>query len=96
MTKVIYAPAAVADLDAIWLFIAQEADVDTATHFLKKLEQACEKIALSPAGFRLRPEIAHDIRSFPFRRYVIFYFPESYGINIVRIVHSARDIDDLW
>jgi toxin ParE1/3/4 len=95
MPKVLYSPAAINDLDNIWLFLATEADVETAERFLEKIEQSCEKITRSPVGFRKRPEIANDLRSFPFRSYVIFYFPEEYGINVVRIIHAAREIDDL-
>lgn len=95
MPKVLYSPAAIDDLDRIWLFLALEADVETAERFLKKIEQACEKIVRVPLGFRLRPEIAHDLRSFPYGSYMIFYFPENYGINVVRIIHSARDIDTI-
>jgi toxin ParE1/3/4 len=44
---------------------------------------------------RARPELAPDLRSFPFGRYVIFYMPLSDGIDVVRVLHSARDIDGL-
>ena len=96
MPRVRYSPAATDDLDGISLFLASEADLETAKRFLKKIELACEKIALAPVGFRLRPEFASDLRSFPFGSYLVFYFPEKAGINVVRIVHSARDLDTLF
>ena len=34
------------------------------------------------------------MRSFPFGRYVIFYAPVDGGIDVVRVLHSARDIDE--
>jgi toxin ParE1/3/4 len=34
------------------------------------------------------------MRSFPFGRYVIFYAPVDSGIDVVRVLHSARDIDE--
>ena len=42
---------------------------------------------------RAREELAADLRSFPFGRYVIFYAPVDEGIDVVRVVHSARDVD---
>lgn len=42
---------------------------------------------------RAREELAADLRSFPFGRYVIFYTPVDGGIDVVRVLHSARDID---
>lgn len=42
---------------------------------------------------RLRRELAPRVRSLPFGRYVIFYVPLDDGIDVVRVLHSARDID---
>ena len=42
---------------------------------------------------RARHELAVDLRSFPFGRYVIFYVPIEGGIDVVRVLHSARDVD---
>lgn len=42
---------------------------------------------------RAREELAADLRSFPFGRYVIFYAPVDEGIDVVRVLHSARDVD---
>ena len=45
---------------------------------------------------RARDELAPDLRSFPFGRYVIFYEPIEDGIDVVRVLHSARDIDAVF
>jgi toxin ParE1/3/4 len=42
---------------------------------------------------RARGELAPDLRSFPYGRYVIFYAPIEDGIDVVRVLHSARDVD---
>lgn len=41
---------------------------------------------------RLRGELATGLRSFPVGRYVIFYRALSNGIEIVRVLHGARDL----
>jgi hypothetical protein len=45
---------------------------------------------------RVRDELAADLRSFPFGRYVIFYEPIEDGIDVVRVLHGARDIDAVF
>jgi toxin ParE1/3/4 len=44
---------------------------------------------------RQRPEIASGIRSFAVMSWVIFYRPHDEFIDIVRIVHGARDVGEL-
>lgn len=43
-----------------------------------------------------RPELLPTLRSFSVKNYVIFYLPEENGIQIVRIIHSAQDIDAIF
>lgn len=40
-----------------------------------------------------RRPLAADLRSFPFGRYVIFYTPVQDSIDVVRVLHSARDVE---
>jgi toxin ParE1/3/4 len=42
---------------------------------------------------RARDELSLRLRSFRFRRCVIFYQPLDDGIDVVRVLHSARDTD---
>jgi toxin ParE1/3/4 len=42
---------------------------------------------------RERKELAADLRSLPFGRPLIFCTPVRGVIDIVRVLHSARDID---
>jgi len=41
----------------------------------------------------LRDELAADLRSFPVGRYVIYYRSLPNGVEIVRVLHSARDLN---
>ena len=43
-----------------------------------------------------RDELAPGIRSFPFGRYLVFYLPISDGIDVVRVLHGARDVDKVF
>ncbi len=45
---------------------------------------------------RKREELAPLLRSFPVGNYVIFYRPASGGIQIIRVLHGARDVSKLF
>jgi toxin ParE1/3/4 len=85
-------PSAKEDLFQIWSFIAAD-NTNAADKWIDKLSVQLSLLAKQPLMGKAREELAKDLRSFPFGRYVIFYFPESSGITVVRILHSARDID---
>jgi toxin ParE1/3/4 len=85
-------PEAIADLESIEDHIALD-DVDQALAFIERLYEAMTLLAGQPLMGRARPELGVDIRSFPVGRYVIFYQPILNGIDVVRVLSGARDID---
>ena len=53
-------------------------------------------LSSQPKMGRARDDLSLGLRSMPFGRYVIFYEPLPDGIDIVRVLHSARDIDTVF
>ena len=99
MAQVIRAQQAEQDLLAIWGFIAQD-NYEAADHFLDKLENVFRALSDSPKMGRSRSAdlLVPNLRSFPVDNYVIFYYVnegESGGIVIARILHGARDTENL-
>lgn len=92
MTRITRRPLAAADVLEIWDYIAEDSN-EQADRWVDRLDEKLGLIARQPLMGRTRDELAVDIRSFPFRRYVIFYAPIEGGIDLVRVLHSARDID---
>jgi toxin ParE1/3/4 len=43
-----------------------------------------------------RNELMPSLRSFVVDRYVIFYLPIPKGIEVVRVLHGARDLNALF
>lgn len=43
-----------------------------------------------------RDELAPGMRSFPIGRYVVFYMPLEDGIDVIRVLHGARDIEAVF
>jgi len=79
------------DLADIWFYIALD-NPDAADGLIDKIEQQSGLLARNPKLGRVRPELMEDLRSFPIGNYVVFYRPEPEGIEIVRVVHGARDV----
>jgi plasmid stabilization system protein ParE len=103
MRRVLVRPLAQADLDEQAGHIARES-VDTALRFLDAAEAAFDRIGSYPEIGRRRafrhPDLA-DVRSWPIPRiekHVIFYRDSSKEelVDILRVVHSARDLDQIF
>ena len=45
---------------------------------------------------RARPELAPDLRSFPVKRFILFYRPDAKGIELVRALDGARNVDGIF
>ena len=84
-------PLAFADLAEIWSFIADDSEAQ-ADRFLELVEAKLNLLATQPRMGRLRDDLIPELRSFPIGRYIVYFFPASDGIDLVRVLHSARDI----
>lgn len=54
-----------------------------------------ERLAEQPLMTRKRDDLAPNLRGFPLGAYVILYRPIANGIEVVRVLHGARDIKRL-
>jgi toxin ParE1/3/4 len=85
------------DLDDIWFYIAIAADnPEAADRLLDTLMAQARLIATQPKMGIAHPELSPEIRSFIEGRYVIFYRPVPDGIEIVRVLHGARDLEAIF
>ena len=94
MGKVFRSPQAIQDLDDIWFYIAQD-NVTAADLWIDQLLEKALILAEQPLMGRLRLELAPQIRSLPVKAYMIYYRPVDGGIELVRVLNSARDIDSI-
>ena len=89
-------PSAEADLAEIWEYIARDSP-ENADRFVYRIFQICqESLASSPNMGRPREELALRLRSLIFEDYIIFYRPIENGVEIVRVLHGRRDIEELF
>jgi toxin ParE1/3/4 len=92
VATVVRRPLAALDILDVWDHIADD-NMAAADRWVDELDTAFGRLATQPLMGRARHELAPDLRSLPFRRYVIFYLPLPDGIDVVRVLHSARDVD---
>ena len=95
MARVLRRPRASEDVAEIWDHIADN-DLAAADRWLDRLDKQLWLLATQPLMGRARDELAEGIRSFPIGHHVVFYMPIDDGIDVVRVLHSARDIDALF
>jgi toxin ParE1/3/4 len=70
--------------------------VSQADAFIETIDQKFHLLAEQPNMGRLRDELVEDLRSFPVGRYIVFYLSLPKGVEIVRVLHGARDLDALF
>jgi toxin ParE1/3/4 len=84
-------PQAREDILDIWRFIAEDSE-DAATALILRFDRIIQMLADNPRAGRERMELARGIRSFAVGNYVIFYLPTHDGIDVIRVLHGARDV----
>jgi toxin ParE1/3/4 len=92
MPAIVVRPRALDDLAEIWAYIADDSVVHANT-FTALIDRKFKTLARRPNIGRARPELATDLRSFAVRNHVIFYVPIANGVEIVRVLHGARDLE---
>lgn len=88
-------PRAIRDVDAIWLHIAS-VDPVAATRMVDRLAQGVARLADYPKSGPARPDIGGGVRSVTIGRYIVLYLVERESIDIVRVLHGAREMDGFF
>jgi plasmid stabilization system protein ParE len=83
------------DLETIAQYIARDG-VTTALGVVHELREKCLALAEAPRGYPLVPRYEHHgIRWRPSGSYLIFYRVGTETIEVVHILHGARDYERL-
>ena len=75
-------------------YIAQD-DPGASQKFVGEILKRCESLADMPHMGRERAELRDGLRALPFRDYLIFYRIISDTVEVLRVIHDARDIERL-
>jgi toxin ParE1/3/4 len=83
-----------ADLEEAWVYIARRNET-AGDRLLDQILDRCRLHAQFPKMGAPRDEVAPRLRSFVVAPYVVFYRPALDTIEVLRVLHRARDIDSI-
>lgn len=90
-----FTPQAADDLLGIWSFIAQD-NLEAADRVEVAIFRACDLLADSPLAGSIRKDLTPLPLRFwvvqPYSNYLIVYDPEKKPLQVIRIIHGARDL----
>lgn len=95
MASVAKRPRAELDLLDIWDYIADDSP-DRADEFLDRIEGKLQTLAGNPGLGRRREELLAGLQSFPIGNYVVFYREIENRIDVIRVLHGSRDIEEIF
>lgn len=93
MESVRFTALARSDLQEIYDFISRD-NHKIATDYLLIIKKHCELLAANPKLGVKREEYC-GLYKFPVDSYLIFYRSSQSGIEVIRVLHSSRDIESI-
>ena len=88
-------PKAEEDLLDIWLYIGRE-NVAAADRLIQSIVRKCDLLIDHPELGPPRPDIGDGVRMVTVGNYLVLYKFTANRIEIVRVVHGARRLHDLF
>jgi len=85
-----------------FVYFSEEVNVALGERYHAAVDQTCSMLVNQPhAGVLYDSGLAQleGLRRFPvhgFESYLIFYLPHPEGMDVIRVLHGARDIDNLF
>ena len=93
--NVVITPAAEADLRGVGDWIAQ-ANPARALSFIGEIRNAALRLGDFPNAWPARPQWGDGVRIRIVGRYIIAYRVRADQVEVLRILHGARDLDRLF
>ena len=79
------------ELDEIFVYWAKRAGLEVADRLIDSIEDRFALISDYPVIGRICDDLAPGVRSFPVGNYLVYYRKRRGIIQILRILHGARD-----
>ena len=93
--KFVLSPQALDDLDQIWLHLMQDS-IDAADKVERDLRKAIHLLGEHPEIGHRREDLTDlPVKFWPVYSYLIVYDAETRPVEIVRVLHGARDVPRL-
>ncbi len=92
MSRYVLTPSAKADLVDIFEYIRFDKP-KAAKRVIDKIREAIRRLARTPNIGHVREDLADKtIRFWPVHSYLIVYRPETRPLQVLRVLHGARDV----
>lgn len=94
-------PQAERDIEECFVYIGED-NLDITVHFLVAVEDTIEEIGRNPFIGKQREFKSSQLQNLRmwlvknFSNYQIYYTIEAENIEIIRVLHGARDIEDIF
>ena len=94
-------PQAERDIEECFVYIAEN-DLDIGISFLVAVEDSLEKLSIMPLIGKIKTFKnikGSDLRFWPvkgFDSYLLFYLANDDSVELVRLLHSSRDVDGVF
>jgi toxin ParE1/3/4 len=95
-------PRARLDLLEQFVYFGEQDSVELAERYFAAIDATCLRLIDHPhSGVVYDSGISRlrGLRRVPvngFENYLVFYLPQQTGIDVIRVLHSARDIDGVF
>ena len=94
---VVWRPKARSSLLALYDWIAEQADPETAFEYTSKIEAHAAKLANFPERGTPRDDLVSGLRTMPYRRRtVIAYRVLDDEVEILRVIHGGMDLNGAY
>ena len=84
-------PLAAQDVREIVDYLLEHSE-PAAERFTAEIETACRLLTSQPRMGRDREDLALGVRSVVVGNYLVFFRPSDAAIEVLRVIHGARDI----
>jgi len=95
MSKARLSDPAELDLSELWFHVARDSPT-AADRLVRRILDTCDMLAQHRFAGELHERFGADARIFTVRPYVVVFRPSDEGIEVMRIVHGARDLEALF
>jgi toxin ParE1/3/4 len=94
MVEIRLSAAALADLDEIDEYGATIFGSERASAYSRGFGEVFDRLRRYPRSGPVRQELGQGIRSVLYRQHQVYYVVDDQRVQILRVIHHARDVQD--
>ena len=96
MNRFVLTKRAERDLDQIKSFLAEKAGPTIARRVLKEIRTALKLLGSEAGAGHVREDLTdRPVKFWPVYSYLIVYDPQTKPIQVLRVLHGMRDVEDI-